>query len=154
MFDLLVVAGEVFFGQKVFGEMETGPGAPGAEGGMISRHAGGQVLEVADGISQEKVVAPMVEEPDQGRIGGGEIGDEGGLVELQNRLCRFFLLPERLGKFEAGLVKEITAFPTVLPGVRRSQIVRGRGEVGIEHAFDLRFPLARWPVTMRPKVDD
>ena len=128
--------------------MEAGPGPGGAQGGVVTGHAGGEVLEVAHGIPKEEGRASVEEKPDQGREGRGTVGNKGRSVELKDGLGRFALEPERLRELEAGLMKKGAAFLSVSPGVVGSEIGWGLGQVGIAHGCDLRFPAGPWPVTM------
>ena len=149
--DLFLVAGKIGGRENLVGEVEAGPGSPGPQGGVFSGHAGGEVLEMADRIAEEEVGSAVDEKPHESRVGRGQGGDKGRLVELEDGLGRFALLPERLGQFEAGPMEEGAAFPTVSTGVSRIESGRGIGKMRIEHRGDLRFPVASRRVRIRPK---
>lgn len=146
--DLFFVPGEVDGREDGPRQMEARPGPPGSQGGMFSRHAGGEMLEMADWIAEEEVGFPVNQKPDESRVGRGQGGDEGRFVELENGLGRLALSPEGLGEFEAGAMEERATVPTVRPGVPRIEVGRGIGEMRIEHRDDLRFPVASWRVTI------
>ena len=60
--------------------MKAGPRAPTPEFGMITRHAGGKVLEVADGIPDEESLRAVDEIPDEGLIRSGLIWNHRGFI--------------------------------------------------------------------------
>ena len=106
------------------------------------------MLEVPNGISKEKVVHSILEKPHERGEGGGKVGNEGRLVELEDGLGWFLLKPERLRELEAGPVEAWTAFGAMDTGVVRAEVGGAFGQVGIDHGDHLRFPARRWPVTM------
>ena len=72
---------------------------------------------MSNGISDKESGLPVLKEPDQSRVWAGKSGDESGLVQLQDGLGRFFLQPEGLREFEAGLMEPRSAFTSMSPGV-------------------------------------
>lgn len=115
---------------------------------MVTGHPGSQMLEVPDGIPDEQFIGTMSEIPCQSFIGSGKIRDHGSLVELKNGLRGFSLLPEGLGEFEAGSMKPLTTFRTMLPGMLRPEVGESGRKMGILHGVDLRFPVALWRATI------
>ena len=93
-FNLGEVFRELVFGEDFQGEVEAGPGAPGSEGGTLSGHTGGEVLEMADRISDEEAVLAMIEKPDEGGVGSWQGDDHGRFIELEDGLGGFPLKPE------------------------------------------------------------
>lgn len=78
--ELLVVPGVLEGREDFFGEVEASPGPPSAREGILARHAGGEVLEVADGISDEEVILPVPKIPGEGLEGHGLGDDHGGFI--------------------------------------------------------------------------
>jgi len=106
------------------------------------------MLKMAHWIPDKISLCPINEIPNERFIRSGAIRDHRRFIELQNRLSRFSLQPECLREFETSLVKSFPALATVLTGMLRPKVEGGRGEVGILHEEDLRFPDAPWPVTI------
>ena len=96
VFELIVIAGEFFGLEDFLGQMKAGPGSPATKVGMIAGHAGSEMLEMAHGISDEKVVFPLNEKPNQRGVGRGVVRNHGRFVQLKDGLGRFLLKPERL----------------------------------------------------------
>ena len=76
--------------------MQAGPGTPAPELGVISGHAGCQMLEVSNGIPDEKIAFSMGEIPGESGVRGGLIWDHGCFVQLENGLRGFPLKPKGL----------------------------------------------------------
>lgn len=114
--DLLVIGWKFIRRKDAAGEVEASPGAPGTDFLPLTGHPGGEVLEVADGITQEWAVGAILKEPDEHRVGrrmkledrlvAAEVGHE-GLVELENGLGRLGFTPQRLGVAEGGVVEAV-----------------------------------------------
>lgn len=62
-FDLVLVRGELILGENRLGQMVAGPGLQSADFCPRAGHAGGEVLEMTGGVSDEKGVVAVFEEP-------------------------------------------------------------------------------------------
>jgi hypothetical protein len=80
--------------------MVAGPGLQSADFCPRAGHAGGEVLKMTSGVSNEKGIVAVFEEPFQGHVGKGGLGfSEGRFIELEECLSGLSLKPEGLGEF-------------------------------------------------------
>ena len=117
------------------GERPAGPGAPASGGGARAGEAVGVVLEVDARVADEGGGRGMAQQPDERGVGWQPVAQHGlvtaqvgpeGAVEAQDGTGGEAALPERVGVFEAVVVKFRTTHVLAVD-VQRAPVEAGAG---------------------------